>query len=591
MIRPLPITCFPNEVLVHTLHHCNYRAIIRFSMTCKRAYKIVRNSVSLQLHIELEVNGFEIIDQSTKTSICYSSVLEELKGYRNAWLNLRFVRIQQRIIPNFLHMEWNIKHGAYIGGFRESNLEHPEDNQLDRIEIIHLCSPVTSPPLDFKKKFKSFRVDVGQNLVVLIECVKESPSFAFAYVHLHHTITGLPHPLARFPTLTVRFKGTPNAMEPDILVLDDNLVIKFLGPGNVASGYGYDILLWNWKSGLLLGIIHLETSADLSFLDKNYLFAFCPLIDSASGSQESDQVALHIYRIPIVTPDYQEPAEAHSPSYQTLKPILILQFPKVHKAYQLEGYALASVPLLGDPAYEGSTNVVYAHATTIALQLLIISLAMHDDEHKLDDLDYCIFVNTDRIFDYLSDSNTQETVVMSWSQWGTESTRWFLDTDSLSASAAEVFGSLYPIWDLDRGLGTHQHLSIFEFNPQIVRRHMHAFGILDQEGVLEVGKTSSSRSCTMADLKMPLILAASDAGADQDDISMHMIGSNTKTIIKEGFEEPVESSLPFMVVTRVQRMPRHQSWQIQGDYLVGVPIKMFDDSETPFSLYKLQISP
>ncbi|CAE6476087.1 hypothetical protein ACGC1H_003213 [Rhizoctonia solani] len=591
MIRSLLIIYFPNEVLVHTLHHCHYRAIIRFSMTCKRIHEIVRQSVSLQLHIELDVNGFEISDRSAKTSICYSSVLEELKGYRDAWLNFRFAPVvQKRIIPNFPNMEWDIKHGACIGGFRESSLEHPQDYLLDRIQIIHLCSPVAPPPLDFKKKFNDFMVDMGQNLVVLIEYVFESPSSAFANVHLYHTTTGLPHPFAMLPTLTVRFKGPLNSVEPDILVLDNILVISFLEPENTTSGY--DTLMWNWKSGLLLGRIHSETSADLSFLDRSHLIVYRSLLDSTGGPQESNQVGLHIYRVPIATTascQERTHTEFYAPSYPTLKPILILQFPKLHKTYRLQGYTMNSVPLLGDSAYTSSTNIVYAHTTTMALQLLVAPLVVHEDEHNLGDLDYCIFVNTSRIFDYLSDDSTQETTVMLWSQWGTETTRWFIDSDSLSASAVEVFGSLYPIWDLDDPeLETHQLLSIFEFNPQIVRRYMQTSGTIDQKGVLEVSGNFSGGAFTMADLKAPL-LAASNADVDQDVVT-HIIGSNMRTVMNKGFEEPVESNLPFMVATRVQRMPKHQAWLIEGNYLLGIPIETLDGPENPFSLYKLQIT-
>ncbi|CAE7204374.1 unnamed protein product, partial [Rhizoctonia solani] len=81
MIRAPLIKRLPNELLVRTLHYCNYKVVIRFSMTCKRFYEMVRQSISLQLHIELEVGGLEILGAS---SASYASMLAELRGYWDA---------------------------------------------------------------------------------------------------------------------------------------------------------------------------------------------------------------------------------------------------------------------------------------------------------------------------------------------------------------------------------------------------------------------------------------------------------------------------------------------------------------------------
>ncbi|CAE6432935.1 unnamed protein product [Rhizoctonia solani] len=165
--RPLLITDIPSEALVHVLHYCNYKAIIQFSMTCKKSHETVRQSVSLQLHIELEINGLEIINRSSNTSGDYSTILAELKGYRDAWCSLKFDSVvQQRVLSNIQGMEWDIKNGAYIGRLQG-------DNGFDRIQIIHLCSPTAPAPLDPKKRFDDFMVDVGQDLVVLIEYIEE----------------------------------------------------------------------------------------------------------------------------------------------------------------------------------------------------------------------------------------------------------------------------------------------------------------------------------------------------------------------------------------------------------------------------------
>ncbi|KDN38291.1 hypothetical protein RSAG8_09590, partial [Rhizoctonia solani AG-8 WAC10335] len=253
-----------------------------------------------------------------------------------------------------------------------------------------------------------------------------------------------------------------------------------------------------------------------------------------------------------------------------------------------QGHALASAPLLGDLAYRASANVVHSHTTTIALKLELTHLVGHEAEQNMGNIDYCIFVNTNHIFDYLLDDQTEETVRVAWPQWGTRATRWFIDSDALSADSIDAFGSLYPIWDLDHHtLGMGQHLSIFEFNPQIVRRHMQASGSID-EIFLEGREFFSDRVFSMADLKAPLV-SVYNADTSQDIVTA-IVGSDRKTVMNDGFEEPVESSLPFMVVTRAQLLPRHQGWHIQGDYLVGIPMETIDNPGKPLSLYKLQFS-
>ncbi|KAH7333850.1 hypothetical protein B0J17DRAFT_674362 [Rhizoctonia solani] len=588
MTRPLLITSLPNEVLVRILHYCKYRAIIRFSMTCRKSYEAVLQSISLQLLIGLEVTGLEILDISSKAS--YSSVLAELKGYQDAWQNFRLSPVVQSPveIPLALDIDWELRNGAYIGGFRESNKEYPGDNQFDRIQVIHLHSPVVPPPLDFKKKFNNSMVDISQDLVVLVEYFQESPSSVIANVHLHHVTTGLPHSLAQLSTFTIRDENLRSS-STDLVVMGSILAITFAGPESSVSGC-CDTLIWDWRSCHLIGRIKSESNdADITFLDKGHLLVFSAL---PSPSQEPNQVALLFYAIPNSPTSNQEPpqADVYVPSCPKIEPVLVLEFPKLYKTYQIQGYVLASMPLLGDLAYRGSAKVVYSRTTTIALQFwteLIEHMVGPNDGRPPKYIDYCVFVNTDCIFDHLLENTAGETMKIPWSQWGTEATRWFIDKDSLSASSINAFGSQYPIWDFDPD-NADQRLSIFEFNPQVVRRYINTSRHREEQ-VVAGGSCLSSRSVFgIYDLKAPL-LSAYNANMGQHVVT-DVIGSDTKTIIDQGFAEPVESSLPYMVVTRVECMPRHAAWYIQGDYLVGIPVTEPGSPHPPLSLYKLQCS-
>lgn len=90
----------PDEIIVRILHFCESNSILRFAavcasavyttidshgnyQTCKKHLEIVTNSISLQLHIELEANGLEIIEGIPNGNPDYSTILKELRRYRD----------------------------------------------------------------------------------------------------------------------------------------------------------------------------------------------------------------------------------------------------------------------------------------------------------------------------------------------------------------------------------------------------------------------------------------------------------------------------------------------------------------------------
>ncbi|KAG8689054.1 hypothetical protein FRC11_004224 [Ceratobasidium sp. 423] len=395
------------------------------------SYETVRQSISLQLHIELEVNGLEIPKQSPKVGTSYASILQELKDYRDAWLKFRLspVVVQRIMGPDILCPHWEIQNGAYIGGFRESEEEYEDDFRFDRIQVSKFYSSTTPPPLHFKK-FDHFVADVYQDLVALIDY--DADRSVFARVYFYHTVTGQPHPLARLSTFTVRFEDYVDEepvwgpLETDPMIMGSILVIKFTWPE--GSHYYYDALIWNWRSGLLLGRIHSEAnSADFTFLDKNHLLLYAFPSDSSieSNSERPSQVALLIYRVPTTAAvSHQElpNADFYAPSYPVLEPVLILELPKLNRIYQ--------IPRAGE-GYETRATITH----------------------------FSIFANTNFILEFLTKNRLEETARMTWSQWGTAATRWFVDDDSPAANIASIEGSLHLRWNLDHHDGMHIKLA------------------------------------------------------------------------------------------------------------------------------------
>ncbi|CAE6466059.1 unnamed protein product [Rhizoctonia solani] len=541
--------------------------------TCIRSHEIVHLSVTLQLRIELEVDGLGIVKRPSRVNTNYQSILQELKEYRNAWLNFRLNPpvIQLIVDPDVSCPHWEIRNGACIGGFRESEAEYEDDDRLDRIQVVYFYSSVVPSPLDFKKKFDHFVADANQELVVLIEYdVERSVS---ARVDLHHTVTGQPHPLARLPNFTVRFEDyieeapTWGPLQTNPMIMGSILVIKFTWPEG-SSDY-YDMLMWNWRSGHLLGRIHSETNdAEFTFLDKNHLLLFSSLPNS-SGDPDFEipnQVALLIYRVPTAageTAGLQEPLNTgfYAPSYPSLEPILILELPKLNSAYRLHNYVLTPGSLPGDPIYNKSTEVVYSHINTLALKLWITK---SPTEHGIrTTARYAIFVNSHIILGLLCRNSPRETARVPWSQWGTIATRWFVDDDLTAAHIARTEGSLHLRWNLAHS-GTAHILSVLEFNPRIIRRNVYDSSEIARKRVLE------GRGLTPGDA----FNAADPWTSIRNNLDYHsnltkIVESDMKTVVHSGFEEPVESTLPYMIITRVQRMPRYAHWRIHGDCLVG----------------------
>lgn len=281
---------------------------------------MVHQSTSLQLHIELEINGLEIVDRSSTTDASYASILEELKSYRDAWLNFN-------LAPRFIQRISGISYPKFHNNVYFTGCDHSvvDDGRLELFDLIHTAkfySSVTPPPLTFKKIFNEFAVDTKQDLIVLVQYNRER---FFAQVHFHHIITRNPHPLAHFPTLTVRFKHSTDENHSRGFVftrpilMQDILVIQFRAPIESSTRCD-DILIWNWQSGCFLGRIHSATDGGLPvFLDKTHLLLYATLSDPCVEPYPTkpDKVALLVYRVSnTATPGYPEPpnAEFYAPS-------------------------------------------------------------------------------------------------------------------------------------------------------------------------------------------------------------------------------------------------------------------------------------
>ncbi|CAE6463973.1 unnamed protein product [Rhizoctonia solani] len=563
----------PSETLVPILHFCNYKTIIRLSMTCKRLYEIVHQSTSIQLHIELEAGGLEIVGRPLKAGANYASILGELKGYQDAWLNFR-------LGPHFQQPFPDLRTGTYHPQLSDKTyfeaLLQPDDEgdyiadyPLNRIQVVDFDSS-TNPLLNFKKKFEVFTTDLKQDLIVLIQYNHEH--LTSAIIHLHHISTGVPHSLARFPTLTARFEDDASEEPPSrsiyvcSMVMRDVIVVNFAPRYRGASRYG-DVVIWNWQSGVLLGRILSETDGTAPvFFDKDHLllYSFPPNSSIEPNSTGSNQVALLIYRVPTTAAMVHQElpnADVYVPSCPSLEPTLILDFPTLHSAYRVDEHILLKTQARpGDVAYRGLAKVAHSHISTVALRLSVAQKNRPKGEWR-STTHYSIYVKLNFLLDYLSENQVGEMTTVHWSQWGAAATRWFINNETTEQSAS--CGSLH--LRFHRGYDATRLMSLLVFDPHIISRQtVHALDEIEQQKVLQ-GQGLDFLGGTLDCIKLLVPFVDTDLGPDVD----RRIASNLKTVIHTGFEEPVESTLRFMVVNRLETELTHVKWYLHGEYLIG----------------------
>ncbi|KAF8734556.1 A Receptor for Ubiquitination Targets, partial [Rhizoctonia solani] len=574
------LTNFPAEVIISILHHCHYRTILRFSMTSRKAYKVVRESISLQLHIELEVNGLEIasIDRSANANVDYRLILQELKDYQDAWLNLRLGPESVKSLPALddspVH---HLRDGKYVGIFHEQT---PGDGQVgvyrpfDHIQVADLNTLALPPPLKLRK-FHAFTADPKQNLTVLIEYDGQWFMFQRIYIHFYDITTGQPHPLAHFPILTVQLTEFSESTVPAYggsraIVMGDLLIVSLLGHGSA------NILIWNWQRGTLLGQIqHMTRCERPIFLDRNHLVlcSFIPPSNSQLDSAREDQIGLLVYRIPSLAtgkPQYPptNPVKIYTANHIRINPMLVAEFPKVQPMYKITMYETEEpLALPGDLVFNKSAEVVRSHITTLSL-CLFLQGPDRDRTNPIIILPYySIFVNTNFIINYLSDNSSEGCVRIPWAHWGPTSTRWFSNGELSSAVTRGGFDVPYPHGSLHLGYakentGFTPTLTTHEFNPQIVRRHMPSSNNKER-----FDENNYGSGCTVDD--HPKNSSSSNAGTNIYREPPKVVAEST--VMHIGFEHPIESNLPYLIGPGVELENPYRCvvWRIHNDYLVG----------------------
>ncbi|CAE6430315.1 unnamed protein product [Rhizoctonia solani] len=384
-----------DELIIQILHFCQYEEILRFSATSKRYYNVITNSVSLQLHIELEVNGLEIINGSRK-SAAYSLLLDELLHYRDAWLNLQLgeptVKISHREM-----MLWELREGNYAIAFSSV----PGASLApDSLQMSHIDFPGASNPISFRSDFHEFTFDSGQELVALL---RTDPTDNTRFeIKLCSVITGLAHPLAQNPTFIVQLDFSVPSLdqEPQAFTLEimDNILVARVS--NVMDPK-YEVLAWDWKSGKLLNRIASSSGiTDFTFLDKDHLALF----SVHKYRNYLRLITFSLYSLSShICDELSSGPHFHVSKYAHASPIVTFEFPELDDLYAIEPtrFSVRSDPAPGRAMYTRSAGFAHPTALTFITTISVAHVRVFEFPDDQDFFQLRIFINAKFLLRYL----------------------------------------------------------------------------------------------------------------------------------------------------------------------------------------------
>ncbi|CAE6444959.1 unnamed protein product [Rhizoctonia solani] len=553
------------EVIIHILHYSEYPTILRFAATCKAYYALVAQSTSLQLHIELESNGLELVKGSFKRDATYSVILEDLRRFRDAWLNLKIDHPIVRPLGSPDMLLWELREGFYVKGFSRSG-----GNHADTLQFIPLdAKSPDPPPLAFHFSFNEFTVDPAQGLVAVLS--RDNDLQSTIHIQLCSSTTGLAHPLAQYPKLTIEFdSGRRVSVSHFALEIMGHLLLTRVSrnPTHV-----YEVLIWNWKSGLFLTRISSNMGiCDTFFLDRQHL-----VLQAATRSSQLqthlDTLALLVYVIPDSNPTY------NASSHQYLKvadllvsqPILRLAFPQINNAFtvSVNGFILHSDPVPGRILYAKSAAFSCSYATTLGMAFSFRSVNRGWDEPPY----YRVFVDGRFLLDQIhTNANVHgETRVLPWASWGIYATRWFISSFAPDHWVSWMSGSKFLMASPDPPYHCVFDFSVIQGRPTEPQTK----GCGHEMGV----KWLESDIHRIAEGPMPGNgLTSITVGVGSPNVFCRDAGL--------AFDELIESRLPYRLAFRRLTNMNHEGLQIVGDCMVGV--NTWGPGSESITIYKLE---
>ncbi|KAH7311779.1 hypothetical protein B0J17DRAFT_687629 [Rhizoctonia solani] len=545
-----------SELIIQILHCCEYPTILRFAATCKEYSDLVTHSTSLQLHIELEANGLELVKGSFKRDATYSVILDDLKGFHDSWMNLHFGQPIVRPVGKARMLLWKLQEDFFIKAFSQS-----QGHYADALQFIPLDSTTPdSPPLLFDFTFHEFTVDPGQGLVAIVS--RNLGLFTTIQVDLCSIGTGLAHSFAQRPRIIAEFKFERPFFAPKLTVeVIGNMVLTKISHPRLHT---YEILIWDWKSGNLVNrIASRQGICDFTFLDRHHIVMLSGT-HSEPNRDDLCNLELLIYALSDDGSYYRDTSQSQLVTdLEVSQPILRLAFPQIQKSSKISesGFYIGSDPIPGRSIYKNSADFACSHAVTLSMAFGFsrVNTGWEGDYYRAF-LDGRFLLNQVRIC-------SNKTMLVPWPSWGTRATRWFVTSRRPDHWIPWTSGSRFA-----NRLSVRPYYCILDFSPpntgRLRRRN-------SQSCLATVDRPDDARDLLLRNgledlrlLEQIIYRRSVDSGSE---LFVATLGADSPSIINgSGFEERVTSQLPYRVVCRMNNKLYHEGWQINGDCVVGV---------------------
>ncbi|KAG8698517.1 hypothetical protein FRC09_007193, partial [Ceratobasidium sp. 395] len=318
----------PDEMVAQIMLCCVFRDVLSFSA----------------LHIELEANGLQITQDLPSSAWDHLSLMNKLQRYRDAWLDVELKLPVQLAYGGENMPLWELRDGIFAKAYanRDTQPLTPGPNSLRLFSLDHID---TGTRVDLGVPFHEFNIDPSQDLVVLVGA-NFSNREPLGWIQFRASTTGQRHPQAAHAVITIKLDlEAENATIHNQVELKQDLVAVLFACISPPAR-PYEVLIWNWKRGILLNRIGSENGiCSFVFLDANRLALWCAR--GEHGSEVLDSLDLLVYdKIGSSNPAYNvpDPGKWHIPSSPILGPTLTFQFPKLQEASRVKpgGFTLLS---------------------------------------------------------------------------------------------------------------------------------------------------------------------------------------------------------------------------------------------------------
>ncbi|CAE6419606.1 unnamed protein product [Rhizoctonia solani] len=638
-ITPPLIFRLPDEIIVRTLHLCSYRTILRFAGICRQYRALVSNTASVQLHVELDASGMEIQRGKSPSSEGYESMLSDIRSYRESWQNLKLETTFQKTHYT-TSGPWTIHNGIFVKGLSS---DFTFGSGADSLLILPLHLTSHPSPLHFNFTFNAVEVDLSQELAVLVGFDRYADDFTSsrARVNLVSSVTGDPHPAASLTTFSVtleEFELKFGVRNPSFAIMREILLISF----SDTRTERYTIFTWNWQAGNLLHVIS-DTGIlyGTSFLDQGHLAVLV-----GTSTPRVQKLCLLVYAIHSTSLERPANPDASTTSVTSITPTLQLDFPRLRRNISISpdpsGANILVQPdfIPGRPIQIGSTAFSYPRIPILGMKLTLLETLPGGTSIVQR---FHIFACVDHLL-RLVQNRRPDQAVLPWSEWGIMGTRW-LREEYLRDGSFDRFSHMGisgprhvqvfehrlgsqdgdndtgdeddedekeggesgasegdEDWEDDEGVEDVEYglFSIVDFNPSEWRHNSGAIQVMGTENrnLVRCGYRPSLKGISTDGTTAPEATYSDSRGLGahaniqpSETVPTIIVGSDTPTILgrRDGFDEPVESRLPYRLTGRVRPVPPGSCWPwiMKHDSVIGLNVRNSTSGAIALGIYRI----